>query len=195
MFTIDFEKGIEAAQYIENLRYYKSVVRSLVTEAEAEADHISRLADAVKERAKPIRATAMTEDWCGDSACNIPILTSLFSSAAIPFLIFHGSEYREFEKYYNDQGIDHIPVISIWDGKGEEIGRWIEQPRKVIPMKDAWKAERPGFMDLYKRREKDKEAGRQFAKLYREFLEEMAGWYIGGMWTETTREIVETVGG
>ena len=63
-----------------------------------------------------------------------------------------------------------------------------------MPMKDAWKAKRPEFMELYSKRDEDKEASRKFATLYRGFLEEIAGWYTGGMWKETTREIVETIG-
>ena len=46
-------------------------------------------------------------------------------------------------------------------------------------------------MELYAKRETDKEAGKRFATMYRQLLEEMADWYRNGMWKETTREILE----
>ena len=46
-------------------------------------------------------------------------------------------------------------------------------------------------MELYKKRESDKEAGRTFARMYRDLLETMSGWYKDGKWNDTTREVVE----
>ena len=191
MIKVDFEKGKKASQYVAELRNYRSLVRALVEAAEADRDHVAALKAAAEKYPQPVRATAMSEDWCGDSACNMPILTKLFEGAEIEFAVFHGSEYPELEKYYNDLGVDHIPVISLWDGEGNEIGRFVEQPASITPLKDAWKAERPEFMELYAKKETDKEAGRSFAKMYRELLEEMGGWYRDGKWEDTTREVVE----
>ena len=112
----------------------------------------------------------------------------------MPLLVFIGSEYRELEEHYHGMGVDHIPVLSIWDGEGKEIGRWIEAPAAMVPKKDAWKADHPHFMELYRKRDTDKEAGRQFASLYRQFLEGMADWYLEGVWNETTREVVDLLG-
>ena len=95
MFGIDFSRGIEADRYLRELRYFRSIIDHLTGVAEPESDHIAQLADAIKPHVQPVRATAMTEDWCGDSACNIPILEPFFSSAGVEFMVFHGSEYPE----------------------------------------------------------------------------------------------------
>jgi hypothetical protein len=58
-------------------------------------------------------------------------------------------------------------------------------------MKRRWKEENPRLMELYARKEGDKDAAKEFAKLYRRFLEEMADWYREGMWSETSREIAD----
>ena len=195
MIQLNFEKGTDAAGYLADLKSYRSVVRSLVTAAKADPLHVSALSKAAASYAQPVRASAMTEDWCGDSACVLPILTELFSGADIPFTVFHGSEYTELESHYHGLGVDHIPVISFWDGTGAEIGRWIECPAAVEERKDRWKADRPEFMELYAKRNTDKDAARKFASLYREFVETMAEWYKGGMWTETTREVVDILKG
>lgn len=188
-----FESGFDVATYIDNLRNYRSFVRKLMGEATADPDHVEALRSSSGRFAQPVRMTVMTEDWCGDSACNIPIIASLCRGAAMPLRVFRGSETQQLEKRYHDDGVDHIPVVSIWNADGEEIGRWIECPQAVDRKKAAWKDEHPEFMDLYRRRETDKDAAKQFARLYRDLLDAMAGWYKGGMWKETTREIVETL--
>ena len=187
---VAFENGVDAKEYLSNLKFYRSLVRGLIDVAQANQDHVERLTAAVRSYPQPVRASAMTEDWCGDSACNLPILETLFRASGVPFTVFHGSEYSELEGYYHGMDVDHIPVISLWDGEGSEIGRWVEQPVVIGPLKEAWKAKRPEFMELYAKRDTDKEAGRKFASLYRELLEQMAEWYTTGMWENTTAEIV-----
>jgi hypothetical protein len=186
-----FQRGIEIPEYLKHLRNYPSLVKRLMEEARADQGHIDMLKKTTGSWKQPVRATAQTEDWCGDWACNMPVLASLFEGAGIPFRVFRGSENPEIKERYEREGEEHIPVVSLWDGTGNEIVRWIEAPEKVSEMKRRWKEENPQMMELYDRKDGDKEAAKEFARLYRRFLEEMAGWYREGMWSETTREIVE----
>jgi hypothetical protein len=194
MIPVRFEEGIEAAVYLDELKNYRSLVRRLITEANPDPSRVEALTKATVRYPAPVRATAMTEDWCGDSALNLPLLSKLFAGAGIEFRVFHGSEQPVFEKQYHDRGIDHIPAVTLWDGNGTEIGTWIEAPQAVTEKKNEWKAARPEFMELYAKQKSDKDAAKRFATLYREFLEEMAIWYSGGLWDETAREIVELAG-
>lgn len=188
-----FSAGYDVPTYLANLRNYRSFVRALVDEARVEPEHVKALAAATRDRPQPVRATMMTEDWCGDSACNLPILAPLFEQAGIPFRVIRGSEQPALKEGYEGEGVDHIPVVSLWDGDGAELARWVEAPVAVSSKKDQWKAERPHFMELYRKQKEDKEAAKQFAALYRELLDAMAEWYRSGMWNETTREIVAAV--
>lgn len=187
----EFLRGYDAQSYVGNLRNYRSFVRELMGQATADPSHVNALRQKAGNHPAPVYASIMTEDWCGDSACNLPILASLFRAAETDLRIFRGSENKQIEKRYHAEGVDHIPVISIWDGNGREIGRWIEAPAAVTQRKNAWKSEHADFMVLYEQRKNNKDTAQRFAALYREFLEVMAGWYVGGMWTETTREVVE----
>ena len=45
-------------------------------------------------------------------------------------------------------------------------------------------------MELYPLKANTPEAEKEFARLYRTFLEDMAVWYREGMWDETVKEIV-----
>ncbi|MFO8063186.1 MAG: thioredoxin family protein [Spirochaetota bacterium] len=188
-----FNRGYDIETYVENLRNYRSFVKRLMGEAKADSTHVSQLKQAIADHPQPVRATMTTEDWCGDSACNGPILSDLFNRAGIDFRVFRGSEETELKDMYESQGADHIPVVSIWDGSGNELARWIEAPQAVSEKKSAWKQEHPEFEELYKKQKTDKEAAKQFASLYRTFIEEMGAWYKSGMWSETTSEIVELV--
>ena len=195
MNTKIIDAGFDVESYVGSLRNYRSAVRSLMNDAHARIEHVKALKTAIAGIPGPVRATVMTEDWCGDSACNIPILASLFSGAGIELRIIRGSEQQDLNDYYSKSGADHIPVISIWDGDFNEIARWIEAPAAVSVRKDAWKAERPEFMELYRKQKDDKEAAKRFGLLYRQFIDEMITWYKAGMWDETTREVVEAARG
>ncbi len=186
-----FEQGYGVDTYVRNIRNYRSLVRRLMDTADANDDHAQTLKQRAAGYEQPLRATIMTEDWCGDSALNTPILASLFDKAGIELRVFRGSEHTDLKERYESEGDDHIPVISIWDGAGNEVGRWIEAPAAVEQKKNEWKAARPEFMELYEKQKSDKDAAKKFATLYREFLEEMAGWYEAGMWDETTREVTD----
>ena len=193
MNTKIFEAGLSVESYVGVLRNYRSFVRTLMGEATANAEHVAALRAAVTDAAPPVIATLMTEDWCGDAACNLPILASLFDGAGIELRVVRGSEQPAINDYYNNLGVDHIPVLSIWDGEFSELGRFVEAPAAVTIKKDAWKAERPEFLELYRTKDEDKEAATKFAVLYRGFMDEMITWYKAGLWDETTREIAEAV--
>ena len=187
-----FELGIEPDHYIESLRNYRSLVKQLRTDAAAAP--IDAAVEQLRARVAgvpqaPVRATLMTEDWCGDSACNLPILAELFARAGVEFRVFRGSEHRALQSAYHARSIEHIPVCSLWDGAGAELAVWIERPAACAPRADAWKAAHPQFMRAYHAKKTDKAAEREFASLYRDYLEEMAGWYRADLWVETAREV------
>ncbi len=188
-----FLDGFEIEAYVASLKNYRSVVKSLLTRATPASEHVSALRNSLAEQTHPVRATLMTEDWCGDSAANLPILANLLKAAGVELRVLRGSEHPEFKAYYHNRGVTHIPVLSFWDRDWNEIGRWVEAPARVAEKKANWKDERPQFMRLYHERETDKEAAKQFAVIYREFLEQMVAWYESGDWSETTREVVEAV--
>jgi hypothetical protein len=188
-----FFTGVEIDDYLETLRFYRSLVRSLVREADAPERFVDKLKEAVASRnlrMEEVRASAFSEPWCGDWACNLPILRSFFQKCGIPFRLFSREKAPELHKSYLADGVDHIPVISLWDGQGKELARWVEAPAKVDEMKVRWKEEHPRMMELYAIKDGDREAEKEFGRLYRSFLEEMALWYKEGMWNETLEELV-----
>jgi hypothetical protein len=192
-----FESGYDVPTYVARLRNYRSLVRGWMDDGREYsaglASLIERIRTACEAFPPPIRASIMTEDWCGDSACNIPIVTPVLDAAGVETRVLRGSEHAELKRAYEEEGTDHIPVVSLWDGQFAEISRWVEAPAAVGPKKEAWKSEHAGYADLYERQKEDRTAAREFASLYRTFLEEMGRWYHEGMWTETIREVAEAL--
>ncbi len=187
------ENGMDPETYVQNVRNYRSLMKQLFKTAEADESHVARLRDAARAT-HAAYATVQTEDWCGDSACIVPVLAPFFRAADMQLVIVRGSEHPEFKNYYEKDGDDHIPAVSIWSKDSTELVRWIEAPKAASTKKSAWKAKHPSFEPLYeKQKQGDGEAAKQFGALYREFLDEMAGWYQNGMWRETTRELVEAL--
>jgi hypothetical protein len=186
-----FSRGLTLDEYVSQARNYRSFVKDLMPKAAPRPEDIDRIQELAATHPGPLKATVNTEDWCGDWACNAAYLGALFSSAGIEMRIFRGSEHPEIKERYERDGDDHIPAVSLWDGEGRELVRWIEAPEAVSRRKDSWKAEHPEFMKTYQNKESDEQAKKAWPKMYRDFMNEMASWYVEGMWNETGREIIE----
>lgn len=181
-----FQDGIEPERYFSEIRNYRRLVKDLYAEASAPEPWTELLSSVVDDGTL---VTVTTEDWCGDSACVVPLITRMCAAVDLPFRIFRGSEHGDLKEFYESQGATHIPVLSVWSADGEELFRWIEKPAACEKPAEDWKAAHPDFYTLYAAT--DPESKRRFARLYREFLEEMADWYRNGLWDETAREIAE----
>lgn len=98
---------------------------------------------------RPVTVLVLTEDWCGDSVANLPIVIALARETG-------GLDLRILKREGNDDiagrylladGRNHIPTYIILDERLEEIGHVIERPDAITdqlrPFKSAWFAERP----------------------------------------------------
>ncbi len=188
-----FLAGMTVDEYVPNIRNYRSFIRDLMGEPNPDPLHVGQLTSATTDLPGPVRATFMSEDWCGDAACNLPVIAALFEQAGIELRIIRSSEDGALKEYYESDGDDHIPAVSVWDGDFVEKVRWIESPASIQVQKSAWKEERPEFMELYQKQKSDTEAAKQFAKLYREFMAQMVEWYREDGWNNVTAEIVSQI--
>ncbi len=185
-----FFTGMTIQDYAKSARNYRSFVNDLLPTAKLDSMEIQRLRSALQMFDAPLRMTVQTEDWCGDWACTVPILTAFCKEAAMELRIFRGSEHPRLAKRYERDGDDHIPAISIWNG-GIEILRWIEAPKKVAEMKREWKNAHPEFEETYKRQAESRDIQQQWNRMYRDFMGIMSQWYRDGMWSEVVAELLE----
>lgn len=188
-----FDTGIAFDDYIGGLRNYRRFVKERTEEVSVSDETVSQAKRAIDDLASPVCATVMTEDWCGDSACNLPAVNRLLTESGVALRIFRAGETPQLNDWYNSIGVTHIPVLSLWDSSWNEVGRWVEAPQSISAKKDTWKSENPQFMELYRRRNDDNAAATEFAKLYRVFMDQMAEWYRNGGWNDVYDEVIASL--
>lgn len=99
----------------------------------------------------PLTVLVLTEDWCGDSAANLPIVVALAAETSkldLRILTRTGNE-EIADRYRLADGRNHIPTYIVLDAHLNEIGHLIERPAAVTAQteafKVAWFAERPAL--------------------------------------------------
>jgi thiol-disulfide isomerase/thioredoxin len=132
------KRTVSANQYIESLEQphgekFLAKKQTYILKAEI----ITQL----KKFANKYSIVAFSAEWCKDCAANIPVLALISEAAAIEVRIFGGlkkdplnptRKWRippsppEVEAF----DVDKIPLIIVYDNKGKEIGRIIENPQE-----------------------------------------------------------------
>jgi hypothetical protein len=98
---------------------------------------------------RPLTVLVLTEDWCGDSVANLPIVIALArETGGLDVRILKREANEDIAgRYLLADGRNHIPTYVVLDERLEEIGHVIERPEAVSeamrPFKSAWFAERP----------------------------------------------------
>jgi len=85
----------------------------------------------------------ITEDWCGDSAQNLPYIAKMAAE----------SENIELKIIYRDQNLDimdqyltngtsrSIPKLVAFNMNGEELFQWGPRPQELVELVEQWKTE------------------------------------------------------
>lgn len=131
-------KTVAVNQYIDSLKqpfHEKFLTRKQTYQLNREAtNQLEKFAD------KYI-IVAFSAEWCKDCATNIPVLALLSEATRLEVRIFGGlkkdplSHTRKWRippsppevKTFN---VDKIPLITLFDKRGREIGKIIENPRE-----------------------------------------------------------------
>jgi hypothetical protein len=99
----------------------------------------------------PLTVLVLTEDWCGDSAANLPIVSALAKETGKLDLRILKREGNEdiTDNYQLADGRNHIPTYIVLDNHLNEIGHVIERPAAVTermqPFKESWFAQHPNL--------------------------------------------------
>jgi hypothetical protein len=116
----------------------------------------------------------ITEDWCGDSAQNLPIFASLASlNKNIDLRIVLRDENPDIMNHYLTNGISRsIPILVVFDKSGNELFRWGPRPEEARELVDELKSQ--GY-------EK------------KEFLEKLHLWYARNRGKNTETELTDSL--
>ncbi len=84
----------------------------------------------------------LTEDWCGDSAQNLPYLYKISQiNNNINLKLFYRDDNLEIMDRYLTNGGRAIPKLVVFDKDGNELFQWGPRPEKARILIQQWKAE------------------------------------------------------
>jgi hypothetical protein len=116
-------------QFIESMTTNREVVEANLAAAaltDAERARFARLP-------APLTVLVLTEDWCGDSTANLPIVMRLArETGSFDLRILQRDEHKQIaERYLLDDGRNHIPTYIVLDQDLNELGHFIERPAAI----------------------------------------------------------------
>ncbi len=84
----------------------------------------------------------LTEDWCGDSAQNLPYLHKISQlNDHIDLKLLYRDDNLEIIDQYLTNGGRAIPKLVMFDKNGNELFQWGPRPEKAKKLVAQWKAE------------------------------------------------------
>ncbi|HUX21812.1 MAG TPA: thioredoxin family protein [Spirochaetia bacterium] len=185
-----FNTGSTWENYLSQMKDYGATSARLYDEATIPSDIIDGFAELVSRHGGRLSVSAMTEDWCGDSAVTLPYIARLAASVpGMELRVLIGMQHPELKAAYEGDGMESIPLLSLFDKDWKEIGRWMERPKPANPLVEAWVAARPRIGELMGK--DDPEAQRELKSIFAKLIPEMADWYRGGLWRDILIELRE----
>ncbi len=100
-----------------------------------------QLKDAIKSIDSPQLWMMLTEDWCGDSAQNLPYIAMMSDeNPLITLRILERDENPEVMDNYLTNGSRSIPKLVVFDESGNELFQWGPRPEEAANLVKELKA-------------------------------------------------------
>ncbi len=183
-----YQAGLTWPAYLAQMNTNRARMTQLVHEVDIPPRDLHLFKRLVGQRGGKVRIAVLTEDWCGDSLLNLPVIVQL--AAEVPGMdlrIFIRSANPDLARAYAAVGITNIPVVSFYDARWQEIGHWVERPAEAHRRVTAWREAHPEMEAL--RRSQAPEDRARLQALRDELRAEMERWYRGGLWQATLDEL------
>lgn len=183
-----FESGLTWRSYLSEMKDHRETSSSLYENSRLSAENTERFSRFVERHGGRLSISAITEDWCGDSAVTLPIVARLAEAVpGVEFRVLVQNRYPEIRAAYREDGYESIPVLSLFDAEWTELGRWMERPKSANARVAAWVAERPRIKELYGK--EDHASKRELKEIFGGLVLEMAEWYPQGYWDDLLDEL------
>ncbi len=181
---IEFESLMTPDDYAADMTKNAEVVREMHDSAILTEEEQSAFAAAVQHHGGTVYAAAMTADFCGDSAMNLPLLYRIADEVeGVEVRVFRQDDQPAIKARLASEGYKRIPVIMFFDADGEEIGRFMERPKAARDRVKEWWTGKPDPAVLVMAGKTD-----QAEALAKTFIEDMKPWYKDGLWRESAAE-------
>lgn len=131
----------------------------------------TELREAIASVAAPQLWMVLTEQWCGDSAYNLPVIADAAAlSAEVRLRILLRDANLDIMDQYLTDGSRSIPKLVAFSQEGEELFHWGPRPAGAVRLREELKA-----------------SGASSAEMTKALLD----WYANGGWQNVEAELVE----
>jgi hypothetical protein len=84
----------------------------------------------------------ITENWCGDSAQNLPYIYAMtILNPLIDLKILTRDSNPDIMDEFLTNGTRSIPILAAFNDEGDELFRWGPRPKAVVSLINQWKSE------------------------------------------------------
>jgi len=130
--------ALTPGQYLESMNDNRALFEANLAAATFSADELAAFA----ALPAPVDVLAFTEDWCGDSAANLPMVVKLANDTQRLTLRILRREGNEdiTNHYLFEDGRNHIPTYLFLDAEGNVTGHFIERPAAITERLNAFRA-------------------------------------------------------
>ncbi|MFQ6026259.1 MAG: thioredoxin family protein [Dehalococcoidia bacterium] len=130
-----FSQGMTTQQYIEHIKVNKQPFVDIYNTVQVPADTLAYF-DGLSE---PLRLAVFTSDWCGDAMSTTPVILRLADSTnKLQLQVFSRDEELELtNSFLPEHRAGTVPVFVTFDSSMQEISRFIETARSLVPQIDA----------------------------------------------------------
>ena len=148
---------------------------------------------AVAEIQRPLRVLVMTEDWCGDSLMNLPILARLTEAAPdMEARLFIRSRWPDLRAWFAERQITAVPVFAFLDENFQYLGAWVERPKAAYARMAQWNEAHPEVSAIQKDESLSKEERQaRLDPIFERLKADMETWYADELQAAAVQEILE----
>ncbi len=181
-------QGFRLENYVCTMQAHQADMRRRMAGVQLSPSDTARLGQIIR----PLRITALSEDWCIDCLMTLPIMAQI--AANIPgaeLRIFTRAKWPAMKEYYNSRGIMSIPAYSFLDDQFNEFATFVERPKLVYQKVDTWKAAHPEADEIRRSATlTSDEKSARLAQIRRQLQDDMEGWYAQDCQSAMVTEVV-----
>ena len=124
-----FQQGMTFQQYLDQMTTNKEKFLQYLAEVKVRPEDRAVFVS----RKDKLNVLVITEDWCGDALSNFPVLAKMVEGApSVEMRVFLRDRNPDLMNQYLNQGTyKSIPVVVFFDGRMNEIARFVERPIAV----------------------------------------------------------------
>ena len=134
-----FSQGMTTQEYLDQIKVNKQAITEIFDSVETPSEDRAFF----DSLAGPLRLAVFTADWCGDAITTTPTLLRLAGETdKLEVRVFERDKELELtNSFLPPHRAGTVPVFVVFDSRMQEIARFIETARELVPTLDRMQEE------------------------------------------------------